>query len=940
MQKINYVLLSAIFIFSTITPEQTMLDQVREGNVKAIKERIKNNGDCSLRDKNNNNALHIAAEKGTEEHAEIIDILTTEPVYPEYDLRWLCSKFGGKPTLPDKNAKNKDGKIPLNCSIENGRVQATDILLKKGADATITDKEGISPVFSMVKNNKTEFVPLIIKYQLTQQTKDGDDPFHYAVKNNLFLMVEKFAEDKNLANKPNKEGKTVAMLAAEKEEPECLIILHSKGINLNDAGSFGRQPIHSSTLTGCYETTKYLLVHGVNVNAIDDNNDTPLLLGIRTNKKDIVDLLLQYKADPTQRNNQGEDGLNTAIKNRRYDLIKRLNHVPGINIDNRDIFGRTPFLNAVIAREHPTTKTLYECGADLFTTDNNGENALHKIGRNDDTDALSLWGPAYSKDFFNAVNIYGDNPGFVAAYSGNINTLIMLVHAGSSLEKTNNNKETIFHQIAKTNKPSMLTTVIEQYHPRIDIREQSKDGLPAIHYASAGNNVEMMHAFVHYGASLTDMTSNNDTLAHTAAKSEALASLQDLKYRMPMMLEQRNKDNHTPFIVAAAHGKNKAIDFLYHEDNKDMSIAISIARKNNHLDTVKLLEQKEKDLIDKCVKISQMPQEIIKLHPFIRTLDQNIAGMDSMHYFKFTQLTSPQQYSASDLYHMKEAQRTQISLEHEKLYNQTLQQKIRLEQKLNGLIAQKQEQQRQQQERLRQEQYAEEQRKQAERERTHREQQKLDRLTREKNDADARKLQAKELKKHNEQKRRDDESARRQKADLDYYAQQKTLTDAAKHAAALDKQQAHVPMNLQETPKATVENKTLAVPACAKCNKTLPKTKPIPCQTCKEKAKDVCNQCIKNQEGRCSHCLDLYKHGVEKEEGECALGFDDCKQEKGVTVMPCNNCKKKSSSSRICQGCLQEFVDTNNKKKVAHICPICRQEFDNNLINKILSRKK
>ena len=145
----------------------TLFQEVRAGNTQAIKKRLENSENCSDTDANGNNALHIAAEEGTADHEEIIEMLTTEPDYSSWG-NWFYG-FMYAPTLPNKNAKNRNGKVPLHCAMERGNTGTTEKLIVKGADPSITDEEGISPVFSVIKQNKPQLIPLLVKHQLIQQ---------------------------------------------------------------------------------------------------------------------------------------------------------------------------------------------------------------------------------------------------------------------------------------------------------------------------------------------------------------------------------------------------------------------------------------------------------------------------------------------------------------------------------------------------------------------------------------------------------------------------------------------------------------------------------------------------------------------------------------------------------------------------------------------------
>ena len=968
MKKINSILAiallsHALYTFSDQAPT-TLLQEVRNGNKEAIKKRLENCENCAQKDEDGNNALHIAGEEGTKDHEEIIDMLTTE----QTSWQWWTSCFGYfAPTLPDKNAKNKQGKVPLRSAIDRGNVQATEKLLTKGADPKITDTEGISPVFAVVKENKPQFIPVLAQYQLIKQKFNGQNILHYAINLNQLSIVDKLATDKILTQEEDNEGKTPAMLAAEKNDASCLRILHVKGVNLTARNHLGRQPIHSSALAGSYEAAKYLLEleNGANVDSNDNNENTPLLLSTAQGKKDMVNLFLAYKADPKKRNKQGKDILDMAVDNKHIELVKRFKEIPGVNIDARDAAGRTNIMNAVIAQNHPMVLTLYQCGADIYITDNDGENIFHKAARNDDTHSLALLKDA-RKDYWNKPNLKGNKPHFVAAQKGNFNSIILFVGAGGSLEETNNAGETIFHQIAQSKNKGVLEAVINKYHPRININAQSAQGLSAIHYASAYDDVEMMNAFVAHGASYSDTTPQGNTLAHTAAQYGSLNALKDLKYRKPSLLQDRNNNNHTPFIVAAAHGHFDSAQFLFCEDyiiNRDISLAISLARQYGHTHIVQSLEQVEKKRMDECVKITRQAQEIINIQKKITSLYEKLAQKDGAYLLNiiFSPEVSPKQYSANELYYMTHAQRTQISLGYIEIRNQVLERKRNVKNRLDSLITQEEEQRRQKEKRIRDAQRQEQARidelnrrereLQEARERNAAAQaQRKRELEQKKQQQEADLAQIKEFHRYEQEKLHNDaakkaqqeeidrcnkEKAAKEQATRDKAAAAKALADKEQarqqqHAAALDKQQEHVPMNLK--PSAPPMDQKGATYTCTACGKES-SAKTLPCKTC---PKRICNACQKQNGGQCPACWQNIGKFAQKIKGGCFI----CTEKNiDVTTVPCNTCKVRND--HICKECLNDCIEENKKNNLEDKCPLCTHAhmLDKKIIKIILSQK-
>ncbi|EAX85189.1 hypothetical protein TVAG_383780 [Trichomonas vaginalis G3] len=144
---------------------------------------------------------------------------------------------------------------------------------------------------------------------------------------------------------------------------------------------------------------KYLLLYSLYY-----HKETPLHLAVQENKLDIINLLLENKADPNIRNFDGENVIFTAIRWSHPDLIELLIqnkadpnmynkkslsplHVcveykaeaeartlmlHGANPRYQDSQGKTPFHVAVQNRDTEMSKLFLECGDDLaLIRDNN-----------------------------------------------------------------------------------------------------------------------------------------------------------------------------------------------------------------------------------------------------------------------------------------------------------------------------------------------------------------------------------------------------------------------------------------------------------------------------------------------------------------------------------------------------------------------------------------
>jgi ankyrin repeat protein len=629
----------------------------------------------------------------------------------------------------------------------------------------------------------------------------------------------------------------------------------------------------------------------------------------------------------------------------------------------------TAFMNATITRNHSMMKDLIECGVDTHITDNKGENPFHKVAQSGDSDGFAIL-VKNNSDLVDKINIDGESPLFGAVKNGHLKMVKTLIYHNASLQRSNKDGETIFHRAAQCKNKEMLAEIMNNNLTKANITQQAHNGLPAIHYAAANNNLETMQEFTKHGASYTDCTKNGDTLAHTAAFYGSTDVVRYLKKQMPMILQQRNKDNHTPFIIASKQGNTDVINLIFCEKdimNGDNKMAINLARQHGHHTLASNLKEAENKRTERRVQLSQEPQKIRDIENNIRKWYAKLSDKNPFYLvsYAFYQPAELHYYSVNDLLDKTEAECEQISLEYTRKFNQALQEQNKLEQEYNKIIlAEQAEHLRKEKQRITQQQQAELERQrqilaeqqrqeQAERKRFAAEQEaelkklneqnaaikelneqnaeikrikeqkeELDRIAKEKKAADAQKSA------QTQQKGKNDTVAA-QKAELDHYAQQKANRDAEKarqqkHTAALEQQQEYVPMNLQPSAPPMEEQ----VQQCIGCNGKLPQ-KPSTCKKCKIQCPDICPKCLNKYGGNCLGCY----RGKKGE--DCYINFDGCTEKEGVSIIPCDNCK--INSDRVCKACLDKSIALNLQKNPPqpHRCPYCTQ----NTLNQTLKQK-
>jgi ankyrin repeat protein len=141
------------------------------------------------------------------------------------------------------NAKNAKGESALTIAVKSGTPENVALLLNKGADVNVTDKDGNNLGVYLIQSYRPESKgpdPLEAKIKLVQDKglnlaaaqKDGSTLYHLAVVKNDLTLLKKLAALNIDINAKNKDGMTAlhkaAMISKNDEIPKYLISIGAK----------------------------------------------------------------------------------------------------------------------------------------------------------------------------------------------------------------------------------------------------------------------------------------------------------------------------------------------------------------------------------------------------------------------------------------------------------------------------------------------------------------------------------------------------------------------------------------------------------------------------------------------------------------------------------------------------------------------------------------
>lgn len=176
--------------------------------------------------------------------------------------------------------------------------------------------------------------PKKMRLQLLSYDHDGQTPLTSALKNNdaemVDLLLQAYKEAKVDINTKDKNGYTVLHQAVTSDDKILVRILQTEGIDVDVENADKNRPLHyfcqKFKSPNCSEPFQLFIEKGCNVNAQNNNGETPLHKAIFNNSVRLlmVDLLLKNGADVNLLTSIGEGALHYAVHLGRDDLVSVL----------------------------------------------------------------------------------------------------------------------------------------------------------------------------------------------------------------------------------------------------------------------------------------------------------------------------------------------------------------------------------------------------------------------------------------------------------------------------------------------------------------------------------------------------------------------------------------------------------------------------------------
>jgi len=261
-------------------------------------------------------------------------------------------------------------------ALKSGDTAAALALIQKRVDVNVPEPDGTTPLHWAVRMNNLDLVNRLLRAGANPKAVNRYEvtPIQLACLNGSAEAVERLVEAGESANATGAYGETALMVCARAGNPETAKVLISRGATVDAVESWrGQTALMWATAQHHPEMMKVLIAAGADVNArsalqhwerqrtfeprdkwLPEGGLTPLLFAAREGCAECVRVLLDAKADINVVDPDQQSALILALINGQYDaaavLIER-----GIDVNLQDKVGRTGLYAAVDDHTMPSS---------------------------------------------------------------------------------------------------------------------------------------------------------------------------------------------------------------------------------------------------------------------------------------------------------------------------------------------------------------------------------------------------------------------------------------------------------------------------------------------------------------------------------------------------------------------------------------------------------
>ena len=337
-----------------------------------------------------------------------------------------------------------------------------------------------------------------------------------------------------------------------------------------------------------------LLDSGADVNAQTKFGATPLICASEHGYVEIVQRLLEAKADITLRcEDDNTTCLHWASSNGHASVVKLLLNA-GADVNAIDEWGWTPLHRAIEKGSIDIVKSMLEvAGVDVNIADNYGWNPLCLAADYGRTEIAKMLVKANAD--ISAQTAYGWNPLHIGSYKGHIDIVKFILRAMSEGADPSGDRQTAELDDTVTSQSVKEFDQPNTRHIPADVAD--KFGRSSVLIAAISGQTEVLKILLDSGADPKFVSDDGleMTALHIAAQHGQLAYMDALIKVDPELVNAHDSYGRTPLHYAIEYGQAEAVKVLLNIETEDaMQVrngwtALNLASRNGHAEVVNVL---------------------------------------------------------------------------------------------------------------------------------------------------------------------------------------------------------------------------------------------------------------------------------------------------------------------------------------------------------------
>ena len=354
---------------------------------------INHGADVSKKDGiSNRTALHHASRNG---HLKVVELLLSKGA--EIDVE---DNFSGTPLILAIVYEHNDVSMHLinhgadvsnidvfwrstllSYASENGHLRVVELLLSKGVESDMEDKNYHTPLMLAAQNGHNDVSMHLINHGADVCKIGGifkRTALHHASRNGHLRVVELLLSKGVESDVEDKYSCTPLILAAQNGHNDVSMHLINHGADVSKIGVFRRSTLlRYASENGHLRVVELLLSKGAEIDVEDKYSRTPLMLAVKNGHNDVSMHLINHGADVSKIGVFRRSTLLRYASENGHSRVVELLLSKGAEIDAEDKNHRTPLMLAVEYGHNDILMHLINHGADVSEKDGHERTSLH-----------------------------------------------------------------------------------------------------------------------------------------------------------------------------------------------------------------------------------------------------------------------------------------------------------------------------------------------------------------------------------------------------------------------------------------------------------------------------------------------------------------------------------------------------------------------------------